>query len=565
MMSSRSVAAFVLALVAAAILAVIGTTPPSPVPADAPPGVFSAERAMRDVEAIAAVPHASGTQEIALVRAHLVSRLAGMGLQVRTQGTAFDAKTTDALNRRSGRNAASIPLVNVIGILPGKDRTLPAVALMAHYDSVWGSPGAADDAAGVAAILETVRVLARELGRTRDLVIVLTDGEEAGLSGAEAYFGQPAQANRIGAIINLEARGGGGSTNLFQTSPGGGNLVRLWAGSTESPGGASMATFIYSILPNDTDLSVPLRQGGYAAWNFAFIGRPAQYHSPMATPENLDRGSLQHMGEQVLGLSRALLAEPDLPAQAPDVVFFDVFGLFVVHYAPVWGWAMLAVAMAGYGLAARRSLSWKSLGRGGLRMTGLIAVGALVLTVLNLLSGADGDTNYYDRLAAIPRLQAMAALAGTALAVAVLGRRPECAAGYAGAALPLFVFALAAQIAAPVAAYVLIVPLLLGGLGMAVPANRRPAMAVLVRAGAAALGGGLQLVLGYQLLQAVGPTLPAVAVIPLSLLALLLLPLRPNIDPKAGWAASGLLLLAAGGIALWVRWDATAQSIATYS
>nr|QQZ51290.1 hypothetical protein JKL49_09545 [Phenylobacterium glaciei] len=29
---------------------------------------------------------------------------------------------------------------NLIGVLPGKDRKAPALALMAHYDSVPGSP-----------------------------------------------------------------------------------------------------------------------------------------------------------------------------------------------------------------------------------------------------------------------------------------------------------------------------------------------------------------------------------------------------------------------------------------
>ena len=48
---------------------------------------------------------------------------------------------------------------NIVGVLPGRDRSAPALALMAHYDSVAASPGAADDIMGVAAILETARAI----------------------------------------------------------------------------------------------------------------------------------------------------------------------------------------------------------------------------------------------------------------------------------------------------------------------------------------------------------------------------------------------------------------------
>ena len=55
--------------------------------------------------------------------------------------------------------AAGVLLGILVGVLPGQDRSLPPILLMAHYDSVPASPGAADDAAGVAAILESVRAI----------------------------------------------------------------------------------------------------------------------------------------------------------------------------------------------------------------------------------------------------------------------------------------------------------------------------------------------------------------------------------------------------------------------
>ena len=52
---------------------------------------------------------------------------------------------------------------NVVGVLEGTDRLRPIVVVGAHFDSVAGSPGADDNASGVAALLE----LARWLGRGR--------------------------------------------------------------------------------------------------------------------------------------------------------------------------------------------------------------------------------------------------------------------------------------------------------------------------------------------------------------------------------------------------------------
>ena len=48
---------------------------------------------------------------------------------------------------------------NVVAVLPGSDST-GRLFLMAHHDSVETGPGAADDAAGVSALLESVRALA---------------------------------------------------------------------------------------------------------------------------------------------------------------------------------------------------------------------------------------------------------------------------------------------------------------------------------------------------------------------------------------------------------------------
>ena len=73
---------------------------------------------------------------------------------------------------------AAAAVQNVVAVLPGRDRSAPAVGVMAHTDSVPNSPGAAVDGAGVAALLETARSLAADPQHQRSVMFLVTDGEE---------------------------------------------------------------------------------------------------------------------------------------------------------------------------------------------------------------------------------------------------------------------------------------------------------------------------------------------------------------------------------------------------
>ena len=75
---------------------------------------------------------------------------------------------------------------NVVAVLQGSNST-GRLYLMAHHDSVQNGPGGSDDAAGVSTLLETVRALTAGPQLRNDVVVVLTDAEEACLCGAEAF------------------------------------------------------------------------------------------------------------------------------------------------------------------------------------------------------------------------------------------------------------------------------------------------------------------------------------------------------------------------------------------
>ncbi len=562
------------ALILALVLTLVGTTTPWPAGTGAAADTFSAARAMADVRVIATEPHPAGSAADARLRDYLATRLAHLGMTVRAD--AFAADPAHIARFISWGSPADRPhtLVNLVAVLPGRNRALPAVALMAHHDSVSGSPGAADDGAGVAAILETVRALAADPGRQRDLIVIFTDGEEIGLDGARHVFrGAPPPPDplrdHIGAVINLEARGGGGRAMLFQTANANGEAVALATRVVHHPAGSSLAVFLYRVLPNDTDLTMAqpwMGEHGVQAFNYAFIGRPGLYHSPKATADRLDQGALQDMGGQVLDLTRALVTAPGLPRPAPDLVFFDVFGFALVTF-PLWaGWIMLALSALAIGAVGAqhgrgRGHLRAALGGAG-RMLGLAGLTALLVMGANLVSFHVGGPNYYDRLAATPWLEAMATASALAAFFIVVGRWRPGRAALAGAFVPLWLAALVMQVLAPVAAYVLILPVLLAAVCALIPAGRwTTPLAVLI----AGVVMGYQFMLGHEMLQAVGSDLPLVVTLPLVLATLAILPLWQPLSRKGRRGAVFVFAMVALVLSLAIRAAPISDTIPPYS
>jgi hypothetical protein len=343
--------------VAAAILT---SRTPAPQGVDAPEDAFSAARAMTDDRVIARAPHPEGSAAALDARNYIFGRIADLGLVPRR----VTGEAVEVYPRYRGVFASGGVVENLIGVLPGTDRAAPAILLMAHSDSVPGSPGAADDGAGVISALETVRALKAMGPHKRDVIVLITDGEEVGLLGARAFFdsGDPL-LKHIGMIVNMEARGGGGRTAMFETGAGNSAAMSLFAHAVKNTDALSLMSEVYKYLPNSTDFTVS-KAAGYPGYNFAFDGEEFDYHSPSSTPAALDQGSVQHMGDQALAITRALADAPILPARTRDVVYGDVLGGPVIVYPPIVGWLILVVSagLAVFGAAAGARKSGEGLG-----------------------------------------------------------------------------------------------------------------------------------------------------------------------------------------------------------
>jgi Zn-dependent M28 family amino/carboxypeptidase len=82
--------------------------------------------------------------------------------------------------------------VDVIGTLPGTSRPEQIVIVSAHYDTIMGGDGADDNASGVAAVLETARLLAGGK-HERTLVTACWDEEEPAETGSYRYASREKQ------------------------------------------------------------------------------------------------------------------------------------------------------------------------------------------------------------------------------------------------------------------------------------------------------------------------------------------------------------------------------------
>lgn len=577
--------------------------PPEPVPVSALATAFSADRAMTDVAAIARKPHPTGSAEIARVRDHLLVRINALGLEVSVRpGEGVLPRSKD------GRALTVAAVQNLVGVLPGRDRDLPAILVMSHYDTVPNSPGAADDTTGVAAALEIARALKADGPHARDVIFLFTDAEEPGLLGADAFFNRDPLARRVGLVVNMEARGDAGRAAMFQTGPGNGALMSLFARAAKGPSANSMASTVYEKMPNDTDFTHAVKRG-LPGLNLAFIDDQLAYHTPLARPDHLQRGSLQHIGDQALPTIRALADAPTLPPRTENAIYSDVLGLILVSYPPVVGWVLLAIAAALIGFTAWRTLAgqgasgWE-IGRGA---AGLLLIAASAALVLHLAGRAlmIGDIQRYAEILVrfdhlmwgagilavaaglgvataqargarriIPCVVALAlggacSLAGgfdpiglglgvatCVLAALALGFRTGALGAWIGGMIVLLVAATTAQALAPGMTVMLTWPLLIAAVGAALvigvggTRDKRVALALTVAVGLLAVASTAQLgAWGAWTFAAVGLTEPAV-------MALFALLAAPALSPLAhdfaatrwAWRAAGLLALA--GIAL---------------
>ena len=324
------------ALIIGIVFGILQVKPPAP-PSEGAAEYPAFHSMMINIEKLAEAPHPSGSAEIEVVRAEIISEIEKMGLTPITQNMTLSLpEIIDYQMRRSGmtrdefweqiRESAmetygvnnleefyaaqfseygigdTIEFHNILVKLDAQG-TERGVMFVAHYDSVPTAPGAADDMTGVCAILETIRAYAQNDALENDMYFLITDGEELGLFGAWAFTGaHPELKDKIDFVVNLEARGNRGGLLLYETSPDSYSVVKAVIGSGAKPIGFSIAAAVYSMMSSDTDFTVFLNSG-YKGVNLAVIEGVEHYHQPTDNYDNLNRASAWHYLHTALALA----------------------------------------------------------------------------------------------------------------------------------------------------------------------------------------------------------------------------------------------------------------------
>jgi hypothetical protein len=536
-------------LILGLLLALWQLQPPAPGAQKGLATNFSATRAFTDITAIARKPHPVGSAEHARVRGYIAGRMTALGLSPVLQ--------SERSTQQFRTLTISAPVTNIVGTLKGKDPNQPAVLVMSHYDSAVDSPGAADDTAGVAATLEIARAMMTEGTPERDVIFLITDGEELGLMGAAAFFHHSPLAAHVGAVINFETRGDSGLATMFETGPGNADTVALYAANAKRPSANSLSRVIYKNMPNGTDLSIALEKG-LPALNFAFIGDEAAYHTPLATPAHLNLGSVQHMGDQALGAARAFAER--IPVQKADAVYSDVLGLFFVQYSFAVGWVLwaIAAALAIYAVISASRFKPYAWWRGAMAS---IAVIALPVGVLIAAGQTFGHRDHFLRLNHFDYLLAGAGLLAVGSILLSAGwfdrnpRRP--AATWQMLLLAQLALAAAAQALVPEAAFAMVWGVLIAGvigaLRFGLWRGKSSPLVLTVSAALALIVVAQTAMATIALFTAMGADMPALMVIPMAsaIPVLLLLPQTKRLPlwPHTAVFAVGVVLFAFGRFA----------------
>lgn len=444
-----------IALLIAGFLGVAPLVPPAP-PAQLDTAAFTVARAVDHIDRIAQEPRPIGSSANQRVRAEIVAQLKTLGLEPEVQ-------TIEATDYYGG-SAESVEVGNVLARIPGTAPTT-AVALVGHYDTVPGTPGANDDGSAVAIMLEVARAILAGQRLHNDVILVFTDGEEpAPRFGSSAFIAEHPWAGDIGFVINLEAVGSGGQSTLTGMSGPSGWIIDRYIEAVPYPAAFSFLTTTADLIGGSNSDFATFRDAGIAGVEFAYLRGSPIYHTPADTPERVSRRSLQQQGANTLNLTR-YIGNLEISSSHDDsnAVFFSVGRFSVVRYPITWALPIALVTGAVLAVAGWRQRKWllilRSVATTVAMTAGSAAVAVGVWTVLADQRRTMGVAESYLYLAGL-----LVLTAGIGIAVArVIRRQIDAERDATGVVIVWWALGLLTAIVAPGMSYLFVWPALAGG------------------------------------------------------------------------------------------------------
>lgn len=327
-----------------------------------------------DVRALTAIgPRSRNTEAAARAASEIERRANAIGLEVRRYpvGRVRSPEIRVAGRLIMAAREHQVDDDNLVAAIAGRSEG-PALLIMAHYDTVHGTPGAVDNAAGVAALLELGRML-REHPPARPVLLAWTASEEHGLAGARALARD--LGDRVGLAISIDLLGAADEVDLNGLSARMGASWLSWLAITAREAGVDVRApvpqrVVSRMLPAiERSDHGPFADRGVPALHLYSRGPERiflDYHAPGDTPDRI-------AWPAVLDGTRFLFAiaqrSGELPRAGGDPgMWLDVpGGPRVISWAVLLGIEALLLWIALAGLVAlrrRRGARCDGFGRG---------------------------------------------------------------------------------------------------------------------------------------------------------------------------------------------------------
>jgi hypothetical protein len=281
------------------------------------------DRALAHVDALAGLGPRPGDSQTSLAAATYIETHVGSIERMAVGEVDLPAiEVLGTLHRPARRELSKDPNLLVRFGPPGK-----ALLIMAHYDTVEGSPGAIDNAAAVGVLIELATMLAKE-PPAQPVILAFTANEEIGLVGAEALAER--RGDQIEVAIALDLIGGTGELVLNGASKLIGYQEMRWIARAADRGGVvvrgPLAHRVVSRWWPQAERSDhgPFTRRGIRAFHFYHRGHDGEridlaYHSSRDTPARVDREAVDELARML----RGLIAEP-IPAHDGDALWVPV-------------------------------------------------------------------------------------------------------------------------------------------------------------------------------------------------------------------------------------------------
>ena len=300
--------------------------------ASAPPYVFSEERARIHLNQIAQRLHPFGSEDNRRVANYIISYASSLSdmygsnvVEVQTQNVTTDEYIYYQDHINDAPHEKVQQLVNVAILIKGiqhdvdlnEDRKKDSsIMISCNYDGVAYGPAASANGVSCATMLELASVLSSSPSKLkRDVLLLFTDAKEFGLLGATNFFEGRAHPWSLlpSVAISLENAGLFGK-EMFET------------GNSRF---AADAYIKYAAHPKAFSFSEWYDNGVEDRWNDAVIyekhglhtlrlgcrSNSWAYHSIDDDIENVSKGALQHMGQNVLAIAKGLASELNFPVR----------------------------------------------------------------------------------------------------------------------------------------------------------------------------------------------------------------------------------------------------------